>query len=258
MTPEDCSLESRLHELGAASIDPAVASVHLGAMAGVAPGRAGWATKLRVAAAFFAGLLIGGSGLAAANALPSSAQSVAHATLAKVGVNVPSGHDRVTEGCGTDSNGQPFKNHGQYVKAHPEDRAAAAASDCGKPKKSVHETTSTTGDSATTDENSSNCAGQGPVTPPAAVENSKGKATGKATAGSKCDEKPDPADAAEAPKTDSGTTQGKSSSAPASDNAGSGSTSPGSVNGTPSTNASDNGKDHTTRSVPPTSSTTTH
>jgi hypothetical protein len=185
MTPDDRSLEARLHQLGTPAIDPALVSVHLGAMAGVAPGRAGILTKFRVAAAFFAGLLIGGSGLAAAGALPASVQSIAHTTFAKVGVNVPAGHDRVTEGCGTDTNGQPFKNHGQYVKAHKGD-SAAAQSDCGKPKVSVHDSTSNPGNDENDSTSNSNCAGQGPVTPPSAAANSQGAAQGKADAGSEC------------------------------------------------------------------------
>jgi hypothetical protein len=200
---------------------------------------------LRVAAAFFAGLMIGGTGLAAANALPASMQSVAHTTLSKVGVNVPPGHDRVTEGCGTDTNGQPFKNHGQYVKAHKGD-SAAGQSDCGKPKVSLHDTSTT--DAPDSADSQSKCAGQGPTTPTAAADNSKGKATGKANAGSKCD-KADSTDSADATDPSSGST-------PKSDNAGSGSTDPGAVNGTPSPKASDEAGDHTSTSVPPATSTT--
>jgi hypothetical protein len=240
MTPDEGKFESRLHDLGTRAVDPSLASTHLGAMAGVAPGRAGVGVKLRVAAAFFAGLLIGGTGLAAANALPASMQSVAHTTLSKVGVNVPPGHDRVTDGCGTDTSGQPFKNHGQYVKAHKGD-PAAAQSDCGKPKVSVHDTSSTdTGDSQ------SKCAGQGPTTPPAAA-NAKGKATGKANAGSKCDK----ADDSTAEPSDTTDTPDPSKSSPKSDNAGSGSTDPGSVNGTASPKADEKAGQHTDTAVPP-------
>ena len=62
-------------------------------------------------------------GLAAAGALPDSAQSVAHSALHAVGVDVPKAHpDRSTDGC----NGGTFANHGQFVSSQPKgDRSAA-------------------------------------------------------------------------------------------------------------------------------------
>ena len=135
----DDQVISRLQAYGAQPIDPAVASTQLTAIALAAAPKPRWTRarhRAQVAAALVAGLLLGGSGLAAADALPDTAQEAAHAALKKVGVDVPPGHDRVTEGCDVDENGEHYKNHGQYVKAHPED-PEAAASDCGKPKRSV-------------------------------------------------------------------------------------------------------------------------
>ena len=122
-------LVERLRDLGRQPVDPATASQHLSAMGGVMRPVRGW-RRYRVGAAFFAGLLVGGTGLASAGALPGGAQNVAHSTLSQVGVSVPDGNGptRSTVGCG----GVTYKNHGQFVKAQ-KDKAAAAASPCGKP-----------------------------------------------------------------------------------------------------------------------------
>jgi len=126
MTEHDDLIE-RLRSLGGQPIDPALQSAHLTAMAGVRPSQV-W-TKVRVAAAFLAGLLIGGSGLAAAGALPDPAQNLAHSALAQVGVNVPQPDRYHGPECGSEAKA----NHGGYVQADK----ALAKSDCGKP---VHAT----------------------------------------------------------------------------------------------------------------------
>ena len=111
-------------------------------MANVAPARAPFGRRLRVAAAFFAGLLVGGTGLASAGAL-GPAQGVAHSALGRVGISVPDSgdHDRHNGPECTDEDGNPIadlKNHGQYVRSQAKgDRSAAAKSDCGKPVKAV-------------------------------------------------------------------------------------------------------------------------
>ena len=117
-------LIERLQALGRQPVDPARQHAHLAAMtpAGRSPLRA----KLRVAGAFLAGLLVGGSGLAVAGALPDSAQNVAHNVFEQVGVQVPQPdryHD--AEECGPEVKA----NHGQYVR----DDKSLARSDCGKP-----------------------------------------------------------------------------------------------------------------------------
>jgi hypothetical protein len=131
---EDDALIERLRNLGRQQVPPATTARHVGAMAS-AVGRPHRAVRLKVGTAFFAGLLLGGTGLATAGALPAPAQDVAHTTLSKVGLNVPEGTQRFndTTVCGTDpQTGQPFRNHGQYVKAHKGD-PNAATSRCGKP-----------------------------------------------------------------------------------------------------------------------------
>lgn len=189
----DDSVISRLTSLGEQPIDPALASQQLTAIA-ITPAREPWfRQKLQVAAALVVGLLVGSTGLAAAGALPDTAQQAAHKALRTVGVNVPPGKDRVTEGCGTDENGEPFKNHGQYVKAHKDD-PEASKSDCGKPRKSVKD--GTDDDDATKPE----CPTPEPTA--AATDNGNGKAKGaekaKANAAKGCDDDDDDATGDEA------------------------------------------------------------
>jgi hypothetical protein len=130
-------LTARLRRLGEEPVDPWLATRHLTAMAAARPARgAQWRGRMKIAAAFAAGLLLGGTGLAAADVLPNPVQGVAHDTLAKVGVHVADSENhgvaRNTEGCG----GMTYKNHGQFVKdavANGMDAATAAKSPCGKP-----------------------------------------------------------------------------------------------------------------------------
>jgi hypothetical protein len=173
---DDATLITRLRALGSHPVDPATAATHLTAMASSSTpqGRArpSFGTKLRVGAAFAAGLVLGGTGLAAAGALPDGAQQVAHTALAQVKVHVPPGHavaaaahakakgkgngnaahaggvarSVATTDCPDwDFTAGPPKNHGQYVRAMTEhvralpeaQRDAAmqryAESACGKP-----------------------------------------------------------------------------------------------------------------------------
>jgi hypothetical protein len=117
-------LIQRLQRLGRQPVDPARQEAHLAAMAPV--GRSPMRAKVRVAGAFLAGLLVGGSGLAVAGALPDSAQNVAHTMFEQVGVQVPQPeryHD--PEECGAEVKA----NHGEYVR----DDKSLARTDCGKP-----------------------------------------------------------------------------------------------------------------------------
>lgn len=122
-------LRHRLRRLGAEPIEPARQAADLMAMAGVrrssrvAPGFLG--SKVRLAAAFLAGLLLGGTGLAAADVLPDPAQHVAHTVLAEVGVDVPNPARYHGPECGAEVK----KNHGAYVR----DDHSLAKSACGKP-----------------------------------------------------------------------------------------------------------------------------
>jgi hypothetical protein len=165
---------SRLRELGTHPVDPDVAARHQGYMAAATPA-APSRSRMRplLVGSMLAGALLGGTGLAAAlpGSLPEQAGSVAKAALRAVQLaddeddaatkaekakakaerqaakaNGERGVARFTEGCTTGTPPVPFTgNHGQYVKAHPDDpatagvneREVAAASDCGKPLPSI-------------------------------------------------------------------------------------------------------------------------
>jgi hypothetical protein len=130
---EDNPLIERLRSLGRSAIDPDVAARHLGAMANVRVRKARF-VKLKVGTAFAAGLLLGGTGLASAGALPTPAQNVAHGALSQVGVSVPSGHSShgPARYNGPECTGGPYANHGQYVRTHTSD-PNTGSSRCGKP-----------------------------------------------------------------------------------------------------------------------------
>ena len=119
----DDELLRRLHELGTEPIDPARQSADLTAMARVRPTRR-VVPKLRLAGAFLAGLLLGSTGLAAADVLPDPAQHVAHTVLGRVGVDVPDPERYHGPECGPEQ-----RNHGAYVQGDHD----LAKSDCGKP-----------------------------------------------------------------------------------------------------------------------------
>lgn len=150
----------RLRGLAQAPVDEAVAERHLNALAvldtGPAPVRR---SRYVVLGGVVAGTLLAGTTLAGAvtGRLPDAAQNVAHNALAKVNVDVPRGDEKASKADGpgnverflgdattscTNPDGSPFVgNHGQYVKAHPDDpatadvneRQVAAESRCGKP-----------------------------------------------------------------------------------------------------------------------------
>ncbi|HUS61019.1 MAG TPA: hypothetical protein VMY34_02410 [Acidimicrobiales bacterium] len=151
MTTHD-TIIARLNDLGSNPVDPATASQHLTTLATAAtpaePSR--WWTKARVAAAFAAGILIGGTGLASAGALPDVVQDKVANVAAKVGLDLPQGTARYAGAeCGLDADGQPieWRNHGQYLKSLPADqREAASSSKCGKPLSSINGDTSDAGD----------------------------------------------------------------------------------------------------------------
>jgi len=133
-------LIDRLQALGHQPVDPATSSRHLSAMASVGGSHRRLWTRLKIGGAFGVGLVVGGTGLASAGALPGPAQDVAQKALSTVGVKVPKstqGTERFNDPtvCGLDPATQkPFRNHGQYVRTHPDD-PAAAQSRCGKPLK---------------------------------------------------------------------------------------------------------------------------
>jgi hypothetical protein len=120
---EQEDLQGRLRAMGEHPVDPSLQSAHLTAMARVSPRRS-FGPKLRAAGIFLTGLLVGGSGLAAAGALPDPAQHAAHRALGVVGVDVPDPERYHGPECGAEE-----RNHGGYVR----DDHALAGTDCGKP-----------------------------------------------------------------------------------------------------------------------------
>jgi hypothetical protein len=128
-SPEHVALAGRLAALGKEPVDPAVASDHLAAIAAVQPGRTLRPVRERfvrgkVAAAFAAGLLLGGTSLASAGALGNTPQNAVADAAGHVGLDLPGGTPRSTEGC----DGKPYKNHGQFVA-----QGGDPHSPCGKP-----------------------------------------------------------------------------------------------------------------------------
>jgi hypothetical protein len=121
-------IEQRLRAMAGEPVAPTVATAHLSAMAAVArPARSPRWHRTKVAAAFGAGLLLGGTSLASAGALGETPQNVVADTAAAVGLNLPGGTERSTEGC----EGVEYKNHGQFVRDGGDPK-----SPCGKPLQS--------------------------------------------------------------------------------------------------------------------------
>jgi hypothetical protein len=163
----------RLHELGTQPVDPDVAARHQAYLSAATPAPGRSRMRPLLAGTMLAGALLGGTGLAAAlpGSLPEQAGSVAREVLAaaqlvddedgdkkaeqaaKKAARAAAraeggpGTERFLEGCTVGDPPEPFKgNHGQYVKAHPDDpatpdvneRQVAAESDCGKPLSSLN------------------------------------------------------------------------------------------------------------------------
>jgi hypothetical protein len=140
-------LVRRLQALGTEPLSPATAHGALARAMSTSPLRSRRAgLRMKVAAATAGCVLFGSAGLAAAGTLPTSVQDAAHKALGAVGVHVPVGTERFNDPALCP--GGPYKNHGQYVKAHPDD-PKAAHSPCGKPLQSVHSTTTVAGKTTT-------------------------------------------------------------------------------------------------------------
>jgi hypothetical protein len=133
ISPEHAELTGRLAALGNEPVDPAVASAHLTAIAAVHPRLTprpvrGRFVRSKVAVAFAAGLVLGGTSLASAGVLGNTPQNAVADAAGHVGLDLPGGTPRSTEGCG----GQTYKNHGQFVS-----QGGDPHSPCGKPVKST-------------------------------------------------------------------------------------------------------------------------
>lgn len=163
----------RLHELGTQPVDADVAARHQAYLSAATPMPGRSRMRPLLAGTMLAGALLGGTGLAAAlpGSLPEQAGSVAREVLAaaqlvddedgdkkaekvarkaaRAAAKAHGGYgtERFLEGCTVGDPAEPFTgNHGQYVKAHPDDpatpdvneRQVAAESDCGKPLSSLN------------------------------------------------------------------------------------------------------------------------
>jgi hypothetical protein len=107
-------LVARLRALGSQPVDPVVASEHLTAMASVRAGRTrpvGRFQRLKVGAAFAAGIVLGGTSLASAGVMGQTVQDKVADAAQHVNVNLPGGTQRSADGCG----GRSYKNHGDFV-----------------------------------------------------------------------------------------------------------------------------------------------
>jgi hypothetical protein len=105
---------ARLHALADQPVDEALAVRHADLL-GAQPAWSATAAKARwrtmVASGTIAAAVFAGTGIAAAAGnLPTPAQNAAHSVLSKVGVDVPKGTARSTEGC----DGKTYANHGQF------------------------------------------------------------------------------------------------------------------------------------------------
>lgn len=151
---EHDDLTARLRDLGRNPVEPATASRHLTAMAAGRQVRIGRFGRAKVAAAFAAGIILGGTGLASAGVMGNGAQNTVANAAEHVGVNLPGGKPRSTTGCTVARSGETltqttFKNHGDYVSAGGDPKA-----DCGKPVKA----TDNQPDKSKGDEHRSECA----------------------------------------------------------------------------------------------------
>jgi hypothetical protein len=159
VAPED-DLISRLQSLAAGPVADEVAAHHFSLMDGAAPAAPRRHVRSMIAGGTLVVAMLAGTGIAAAAGnLPNPAQDAAHTVLSKVGVDVPRGTTRSTDGC----DGKTYANHGQFVRSQPKGAArdAAAKSNCGKPVVSTDKTDNT--DKAD-DETSSTPKGQTPNT----------------------------------------------------------------------------------------------
>ena len=118
-------LTEQLRRLGERPVERDLAGHHLTAIL-LSPRRASGSrfSKVTVAAAFAAGLILGGTSLASAGVLGATAQRTVADTVDGVGIDLPGGTPRSTEGCG----GEEVRNHGQFVSGGGDPH-----SECGKP-----------------------------------------------------------------------------------------------------------------------------
>jgi hypothetical protein len=176
--PLPTELARRLAALGTEPVDPAVASAHLTAIAAAQPRRAlrpvrGRFVRGKVAAAFAAGLVLGGTSLASAGVLGNTPQNAVADAAGHVGLDLPGGTPRSTEGCG----GKTYRNHGQFVS-----QGGDPHSPCGKPVKSKDKPGKADDAKDTKDAKNAPGAGNGCGKPPWAGKGNHAKKTPEAVA----------------------------------------------------------------------------
>jgi hypothetical protein len=162
VAPED-DLIARLQSLAAEPVADEVAAHHFSLMDGAAPAAPRRRMRSMVAGGTLVAAMLAGTGIAAAAGnLPNPAQDAAHTVLSKVGVDVPRGTARSTDGC----DGKTYANHGQFVRSQPKGAArdAAAKSNCGKPVASTDNTDKTDSGDKADDQTSPTAKGQTPNT----------------------------------------------------------------------------------------------
>lgn len=182
-THDEQDVVRRLRSFGSQPVESHVADQHASYLRAATPAARRGRMRPLMAGAMLAGAVLCGTGLAAAlpGSLPEQAGSVARGALAAIDLvddeadhdgergrsaaakaaeidrdavrgaddtDGPGSVERFLEGCTTGTPPVPFVgNHGQYVKAHPDDpattdvneRQVAAESDCGKPVVSLVE-----------------------------------------------------------------------------------------------------------------------
>jgi hypothetical protein len=131
---DDEDLIRRLHTLGTQPLEPALSAQTLAAIRDAQRASIRRGTRFKVALAAMVGFFAGGLGLASAGALPADVQEAAQTVLEHVGVDVPGGYERYNDPAVCP--GGPYRNHGDYVRRHPDD-PNAGESPCGKPVVSV-------------------------------------------------------------------------------------------------------------------------
>ena len=118
-------LMQRLRSLGERPVERDLAAHHLTAI--LLPRRQASASRfsrVKMAAVFAAGLVLGGTSLASAGALGTAAQRTVADTVDGVGLDLPGGTARSMVGC----DGEEVRNHGQFVSGGGDPH-----SECGKP-----------------------------------------------------------------------------------------------------------------------------
>ena len=116
MDVNDDEIASRLRDLGEQAVEPSTAAAHLSAMASVEPKRSRRFGRLAVAGAALAGFALGGTGLAAAGAMPKPVEDAVNKVMEVTG----------------------FRNRGECVSQAARSGDQAAKDACPKGGRGAH------------------------------------------------------------------------------------------------------------------------